>query len=97
MLYEVITEDETFDPVIQYGDGPVLTSSEAGGETFLLTEEEADNQLFAFSWTTADFGFPAAITYSLEIDDAGNDFAGRITSYNVCYTKLLRLTQNPGY
>jgi len=76
LLVAVSCEDETFDPVIKYGDGPVLTSSEPGGETFLLTEEEADNQLFAFSWTTADFGFPAAITYTLEIDDAGNNFAG---------------------
>lgn len=76
LLVAVSCEEETYDPVINYGDGPVLTSSETGGETFLLTEEDADNELFSFSWTEADFGFPAAITYSLEIDDAGNGFSG---------------------
>ena len=68
-------EDETFDPVIKYGDGPVLSSSTAPGETYLLTEDEADDLLFSFSWTEADFGFPAAILYALEIDEVGNGFA----------------------
>ena len=72
LLVAVSCEEETFDPVIKYGDGPVLTSSEASGETFLLTEEEAANELFSFSWTTADFGFPSAITYTLEIDADGD-------------------------
>ncbi len=65
---------EEFEPVIKYGDTPVLTSSPAGG-SYLLTEEEAGNTLFSFNWTDADFGFPAAITYIVELDDAGNGFA----------------------
>lgn len=89
LLVAVSCEKETFDPVIDYGDGPVLTSSEAGGSTFLLSEEEAGNTLFSFSWTEADFGFPAAITYSLEMDDAGNNFAGAtdiVTSSEMSYS-----------
>jgi len=88
LLVFVSCEKETFEPVIQYGDSPVLTSSETGGGTFLLTEEEKDNVLFSFSWTEADFGFPSAITYSLEIDDAGNGFAGAtdiVSSTNMDY------------
>ncbi|WP_167617078.1 SusE domain-containing protein [Maribellus sediminis] len=104
LLVAVSCEEETYDPVIKYGDGPVLTSSEAGGETFLLTEEEADNELFSFSWTQADFGFPAAITYALEIDDAGNSFAGASEiasssgfSYNITVGELNSLLTSLEY
>ncbi len=65
---------EEFEPVIKYGDSPVLTSSPDGG-SYLLTEEDADNTLFSFNWTDGDFGFPAAITYTVEMDNAGNNFA----------------------
>ncbi|WP_372649780.1 SusE domain-containing protein [Draconibacterium sp.] len=75
LLVFVSCEDETFDPVINYGNSPVLTASETSGGTYLLTEEEADDVLFSFDWTEADFGFQAAISYLLKIDDAGNDFA----------------------
>lgn len=67
-------EKETFDPVIKYGDTPVLTSSPSGG-SYLLTEEKAGNTLFSFSWTKADFGFQAGISYTIELDAAGNNFA----------------------
>jgi len=75
LLILVSCEKEVFEPVINYGDSPVLTSSETGGSTYLLTEEDADNVLFSFSWTSADFGFPAAINYALEMDDTGNNFS----------------------
>ncbi len=78
LLVFVSCEDEIFDPVINYGDSPVLTSSAASG-TFLLTEESADDVLFSFSWTKADFGFQSAITYMIEMDDAGNNFASAST------------------
>ena len=66
--------NEEFEPVINYGDTPVLTSSPNGG-SYLLSEEDAGNTLFAFSWTKADYGFPAAITYTIQMDNAGNSFA----------------------
>ncbi len=65
---------EEFDPVIKYGDGPVLSSTPNGG-SYLLTEEEAGNTLFTYNWTVADYGFPAAITYTLQLDKTGNNFS----------------------
>lgn len=65
---------EEFEPVIKYGNSPVLTSTPDGG-SFLLTEEEAGNTLFSMNWTESDFGFQAAISYTVEMDVAGNNFA----------------------
>jgi hypothetical protein len=67
-------EKEEFEPVIKYGDSPALTSSPDGG-SFLLAEENAGETLLALSWTESDYGFPAAISYTVEMDKAGNNFA----------------------
>ena len=80
-------EKEVFEPVIKYGDTPVLTSSPNGG-SYLLSEENAGNTLFSFSWTNGDYGFPAAITYKVQIDKAGNNFAKPtdiVTTTNLAY------------
>ena len=63
-------EKEEFEPVIKYGDSPALTSSPDGG-SFLLAEENAGETLLALSWTESDYGFPAAISYTVEMDKAG--------------------------
>jgi len=67
-------ENEEFQPVINYGDAPILTSVPDGG-SFLLSEENAEATLLALSWTKSDFGFPAAINYTVQLDEAGNNFA----------------------
>ncbi len=81
-------EDEAVGPIISYGDAPVLTSSQPGG-TFLLTQEDAASTLFTFTWTKADFGFPAAISYIVQMDEAGNNFASATeltTTSDMSYT-----------
>ncbi len=70
--------DETFDPVLSLGNAPQLTAP-ADGSKYVLEEANAANQFASFTWTAADFGFQAAITYTLEIDKAGNNFANAIT------------------
>lgn len=57
---------------------PVLTSH-SGGESFVLNEEEADEELFTLSWEAPDFGFQAAVTYFIEMDPEGSDFDDAIT------------------
>lgn len=46
----------------------------APGTSFVLTFENKDD-IQHFEWTATDFGFPASITYKLEMDKAGNNFA----------------------
>ena len=66
---------------------PSITSPSAG-TVFTLEEANAANLLDEFSWTAADFGFQAGISYALEIDAAGNDFADAITLGSVNDLKI---------
>ena len=54
------------------GVPPVLTLSPAAVS---LTEAQASDEVFAITWSAADFGFDAAINYTAQIDTAGSDFA----------------------
>ena len=47
----------------------------AGEQSFVLNEENQDDLLTTFKWSAADFGFPSATTYVLQMDKAGNNFA----------------------
>ena len=60
-------------PVIVPTDAPVLTAPD-GGE-YVLTIEDAALQADRFVWTSANFDQDVAITYTLELDLAGNEFA----------------------
>lgn len=70
--------DETFDPVVKPGDVPVIASPVADND-YVLTEATAGDLFELFKWSEADFGFQSAITYTVEIDKAGNDFADAVT------------------
>ena len=71
-------EEERFDPVLRLGDAPALTSPGTGA-SFLITEATAGDDLATFTWSAADFGFPAGVTYAVEADLAGNNFAAPAT------------------
>jgi hypothetical protein len=66
-------EDE-LRPVIHY-NGPAVITAPAAGTVIELKEVTAADELPAFTWTAADFGFKAAATYILSLDKAGNNFA----------------------
>ncbi|HPE86168.1 MAG: SusE domain-containing protein [Bacteroidales bacterium] len=69
--------DEEVGPIIGDTVSPELTAP-ANGLSLLLTEENAEEEVL-FTWTEADYGFSAAISYILEMDLAGNAFASPIT------------------
>ncbi len=71
-------DDRVNDPLLNFGDVPVLTSPSAGS-AFVLEEAAADDNLTNFEWTAADFGFQAGIDYILQLDAVGNNFAEAIT------------------
>jgi hypothetical protein len=56
---------------------PTLTSPSAGTNIVLTEATKAD--LITFTWTAADYGFPAAVTYTVQYDKAGNDFKAPVT------------------
>lgn len=77
LLVSACTEKE-LDPVLRVGNAPVLTSP-ASGTDFVLEEANAGDKLTSFTWSIADFGFQAGVSYTLEMDKANNDFANPVT------------------
>jgi hypothetical protein len=69
-LASCLVPDEEKDPVVMLKGGPSLTAP----GTITLTEENADQNITGFTWTAADFGYPAGVTYTLQVDAAGNNF-----------------------
>ena len=65
-------------PILEIGPAPAITSP-SSGTSFELLEENADNLMPAFTWTQADFGYKAGITYTLEFDRQGNNFAAPVS------------------
>jgi len=65
-------------PVVRLGAAPSITGPN-GGMSFVFTEEEEEKALPAITWTAADFGFSAAVTYDVQIDEAGNNFANPLS------------------
>lgn len=67
-----IYKNEEGDPVIGVFKAPVF--SDVAGN-YVLTKEKADEVFKTFTWTTADYGFPSATAYTVQIDFAGKNFA----------------------
>ncbi|MNK16801.1 hypothetical protein D3C87_349710 [compost metagenome] len=61
-------------PVIIAKDAPVL-SAPADGSIYTLAVEDATKLAERFVWTSASFDTDVAITYSVELDLAGKEFA----------------------
>lgn len=66
-------EDEAVGPILSLKTTPAITAP-ASGSKFVLTEANASKVITDFTWTAADFGYPAGISYKLEMDKQGNSF-----------------------
>ena len=66
------------DPIVRLNAPPVITSPTAG-TLFTLEENNADELLSPATWTAADFGYQAGITYNIQLDEVGKDFAEAIS------------------
>jgi starch-binding outer membrane protein SusE/F len=75
LLSSCIFKDELRDPVIGVFAAPTLDNVSG---TFEFTEDQQANVFQTFSWSEADFGFPSATVYTLQIDFAGNNFANAV-------------------
>ncbi len=54
------------------GTAPTVNLSPA---SLVLNEDNAGDTVEVISWNKADFGYPAAVIYSVEIDKGGGDFS----------------------
>ena len=63
--------------ILSVGAAPVLSASSTN---VVLTEENAGSNGLTMNWSAADFGFKAAVEYTLQIDTAGDNF---VRPYNI--------------
>ncbi|MFW6289320.1 MAG: SusE domain-containing protein [Mariniphaga sp.] len=66
-------EEMEKEPVVVLGDAPALTQPAARTE-LVFQMQNAETEMVHFEWSSADFGFPSATTYILQVDSAGNNF-----------------------
>ncbi len=66
-------DDKTFDPVLQSGTSGALTGP-AGEIVLELNENNIDEAFGPITWTASDYGFDAAVSYTVEMDLAGAEF-----------------------
>ncbi|MFN4257404.1 MAG: SusE domain-containing protein [Saprospiraceae bacterium] len=71
-------KDEAVGPTVDLGNAPSITGP-AAGTSFVLVEADQAKPFGDFTWTAADFGFDAGISYKVEVDLAGSSFADPIT------------------
>ncbi len=60
-------------PVISENPTAPTLTAPASGTSLVFTKASA-NDLVTFTWTAADYGFDAAVNYTVQYDKAGNDF-----------------------
>jgi len=65
------------EPVVRPGNGPAISQPSAGAQ-LVLNRENANDETVTFTWSAADYGFPSATLYSLQADEAGNEFANAV-------------------
>lgn len=88
-VFSACEQEEETPKVATYDTPVILTPSD--GASYVLTEATQDNYIEALEWTGADYGFQAAVTYTLEMDASGGDFSAPVEVATSTSTKL-RLT-----
>src|ERR1700674_314096 len=58
--------------ILKTGAAPSLTASQS---TLVLSAANATDTSEVFSWTASDYGYKAAVKYTLQIAKAGTNFA----------------------
>ncbi len=69
-------EEDQADPVLRVATTPDLSAST---DQIVLAEDRADQIALSLSWNITDYGFPAAVGYTLQFDQPGFNFDSAIT------------------
>lgn len=78
-IFSIVTltscDNDELGPVANTSDpeAPSITSPESG-ESYTLSQDQEDETFLTIEWSEPDFGFAAAPTYTIEMDEQGNEF-----------------------
>lgn len=75
-LFSSCKKDEV-QAVLAPGGATTLTATQT---TLVLVQANAANQAVTFNWGKAEFGYPAAVNYTLELTKGGTNFATATTT-----------------
>ncbi|HET6528266.1 MAG TPA: SusE domain-containing protein [Balneolaceae bacterium] len=91
-------------PVMSTTPGLPSITSPQPGESYILTEEAAEDTLLTIEWTEPDYGFPTATNFIVEMGKTDADFAEPIkigttteTSYSVTVAGMNNRLLAAGY
>ncbi len=89
ILFFTACEELDQEPVLDLDQAlaPAFTSPGDGG-TYELLQDEAENDFATFSWSEADYGFQASVTYILQMDYADSSFNNPIQLASTQQTSL---------
>ncbi|GEM_PF-456740 len=80
--------EDTKGPVLNPdAEAPVITAP-SSGESFILEQDHAEESLFTLEWTAPDFGYPAAVSYRVEMDPDAANFDNRVNMGSVNTTSF---------
>ncbi len=71
--------EDSVGPTISSDPGSPTLTSEVDGQSYVLNEEDEDQELFTLSWDAPDFGFSAPILYTIEMDADESGFENPVT------------------
>ncbi|MEX2234040.1 MAG: SusE domain-containing protein [Cyclobacteriaceae bacterium] len=74
-------EDDTEKAILKSNVAPNQLQSPSS-TSYVLTLDGKDNTLETFEWTAPDFGFPASVSYELQIDRASNNFSDPVEVFS---------------
>src|SRR5664280_2717910 len=74
-LFTIIScQDQEKGPVVLSTPGIPTISVPASGSSLVMTKPDADRKV-AFTWSSADFGTPLGVLYTIQIAKAGTNFS----------------------
>ena|SRR5688572_23631788 len=93
MLVTSCTKSKDVKAYLNPGVAPMLNATIT---TLVLTQPNANNNAGTFSWSAADFGYKAAITYTLQFSKGGTNFASPATTTELTVGTALSKTMKVG-
>jgi hypothetical protein len=91
MLAFCSCEEDGTKTVVVPGQASDLSASTT---TLVLTMDDAEEEAIAFTWTAADFGYPAATEYMLELDKKGDAFGSpKIITFDTTYSVTFTVSE----
>jgi len=71
-------EDDALKATLK-GDVTPNELQQPSSDAYVLVMADKDKTMDTFEWSATDFGFPASITYTIQVDKVGNNFADAAT------------------